>query len=302
MGNDFRLTGILAATVTPFTLDQSDVDTAAIKRLADHIIGGGVHGLVPGGSTGEFTTLSSDERKRTNELWIEAAAGRVPVVAGTAALTTPATVELSKHASDAGASAVMVVPPFYDGLSFDEVLAHYSAVSDAIDVPIMYYNIPSASGVSLSPEQLAELARKTRVTCFKDTSGDAVFFASVLQNHADDIAALNGWDTLTFASLTAGTEAGVWGLATVLPQQSADLYDALSVRVDLAAGRDLWATLYPICEFLEARDYVSGIKEGLELIGQSAGPVRRPRLQLAQQDRAELADLLTAAGATVVDR
>lgn len=298
MSNE-QFTGILAAVVTPFAADGAEIDADGIRRQAEHIIGNGIHGLVPGGSTGEFTALSTEERKRANALYVEAAAGRVPVVAGTGALTTAETVELSKHASDAGAAAVMVVPAFYDAPSFDEILSHYSAVSDAIDVPIMYYNIPSATGVKLSPEQLAELARKTRVTCFKDTGGDAIAFTAVLQNHADDITVLNGYDTLTFYGLAAGAKAGVWGTASVVPKLCADLYDAVAIRGDLAEGRKLWAKIYPICEFLESHNYASGIKTGVELVGVSAGPTRLPVLPLAPQHRAELAGLLTAAGVSV---
>jgi 4-hydroxy-tetrahydrodipicolinate synthase len=297
-----QFTGILAAVVTPFTGDGSAVDEAGVKRQAEHIIGGGIHGLVAGGSTGEFTTLTAAERKQTAELYIEAADGRVPVVVGTGALSTAETVDLSKHASDAGAAAVMVVPPFYDAPSWDELLAHFGAVSDAIDVPIMYYNIPSATGVTLTPEQFAELARKTRVTCFKDTGGDAVAFSAIQQHYAADISALNGWDTLTFSGLAAGAKAGVWGTASVIPRLCADLYDALAVRGDLTASRELWVRIYPICEFLESHNYACGVKTGLELVGQGAGPTRRPVLPLAGEDRDELARLLRAAGVTVVDR
>jgi 4-hydroxy-tetrahydrodipicolinate synthase len=296
-----QFTGILAAVVTPFTADGSAVDEAGVKRQAEHIIGGGIHGLVPGGSTGEFTTLTTAERKQSAELYIEAAAGRVPVVVGTGALSTAETVELSKHASDAGAAAVMVVPPFYDAPSWDELLAHFGAVSDAIDVPIMYYNIPSATGVKLTPEQFAELARKTRVTCFKDTGGDAVAFSAIQQHYAADITALNGWDTLTFSSLASGAKAGVWGTASVIPRLCADLYDAVAVRGDLLAGRELWAKIFPICEFLESHNYACGIKTGLELVGQGAGPTRRPVLPLAREYRDEFARLLSAAGVDVVE-
>jgi 4-hydroxy-tetrahydrodipicolinate synthase len=293
--------GILAAVVSPLTPDASTIDADGVKRVTEHVIGGGIHGLVPGGSTGEFTTLTTNERKRVNELYIEAAAGRVPVIAGTGALSTAETVELSQHAGQVGAAAVMVVPPFYDAPSFDELLAHYGAVSDAIDLPIMYYNIPSASGVELTADQLAELARKTRITCYKDTGGDAVKFGAVLQNHGADIAALNGWDTLTFDGLALGAKAGVWGAATVMPQLCAELFEALSVRADLAAARELWTKIYPVCQFLESHNYACGIKTGLELVGQSAGPTRLPVLPLAAQYRDELRDLLVAAGVDVVE-
>ena len=109
-----QFSGVLAAVVTPFTADGSAVDVDGVRRQVDHIISGGVNGLVPGGSTGEFTALTVEERKASNRAYIEAAAGRVPVVAGTGALSTAETIELTRDAKDAGADAVMVVPPFYE--------------------------------------------------------------------------------------------------------------------------------------------------------------------------------------------
>src|SRR5919206_1928076 len=161
--------GVLPALITPFTEDGSAIDTQALAANVERLIGAGVAGLVPGGSTGEFTTLSNAERRLLVEATVEAAAGRVPVVAGTGALSTRETVELSVHAERAGAAAVMVVPPFYDPLSWRELRAHYTAVADAIAIPIMYYNLPSASGVTLTAEQLRALP----ITCLKDTGGDA---------------------------------------------------------------------------------------------------------------------------------
>jgi 4-hydroxy-tetrahydrodipicolinate synthase len=291
-----QFTGILAAVVTPLTADGSAIDEAGVRRQADHILGNGIHGLVPGGSTGEFTTLTAAERMRSAELYIEAVAGRGPVVVGTAALSTVETVDLSKHANRAGAAAVMVAPPFYDTPSWDELLGHFGAVADAIDIPIMYYNIPANTGVDLTPEQFAELARKARVTCFKDTGGDAVKFTTILQRHADDIQAINGYDTLSFYGLAAGAKASVWGTASVVPRLCADLYEALAVHADLEQGRTLWAKIFPICEFLESHNYPSAIKAGLDLIGNSAGPTRRPATPLAPQHVEEFKQILAAAG------
>src|ERR687890_272893 len=141
--------GVLPALITPFTEDGGAIDTQALAANVER--------LVPGGSTGEFTTLSHAERRTLTEATVEAAAGRVPVVAGTGALSTRETVELSVHAEAAGAAAVMIVPPFYDPLSWRELLAHYTAVADAIGIPIMYYNLPSATGVTLTAAQLREL-------------------------------------------------------------------------------------------------------------------------------------------------
>src|ERR687892_683894 len=136
--------GVLPALITPFTDDGDAIDAHALATIVDRLVGAGVAGLVPGGSTGEFTTLSNAERRDLVDTTVEAAAGRVPVVAGTGALSTRETVELSVHAERAGAAAVMIVPPFYDALSWRELLVHYTAVADAIEIPIMYYNLPAA--------------------------------------------------------------------------------------------------------------------------------------------------------------
>src|SRR5829696_6063686 len=196
--------GVLPALITPFTEDGEAIDTRALAAIVDRLVEAGVGGLVPGGSTGEFTTLTNAERRQLVEVTVEAAAGRVPVVAGTGALTTRDTVELSVHAERAGAAAVMIVPPLYDALSWRELLAHYSAVADAIEIPIMYYNLPSASGVRLTAGQLRELP----VTSLKDTGGDAVAATELMQTGGPTL--LNGWDTLTFTAFAAGVRAVVW--------------------------------------------------------------------------------------------
>src|SRR5688500_1381171 len=134
--------GVLPALITPFAPGGDAIDTRALAANVERLVAGGVGGLVPGGSTGEFTTLTHDERRLLTEATVEAAAGRVPVVAGTGARSTRETVALSVHAEEAGAAAVMVVPPFYDPLPWRELLAHYTAVADAIGIPVMYYNLP----------------------------------------------------------------------------------------------------------------------------------------------------------------
>src|SRR5919199_1575890 len=281
--------GVLPALITPFTDDGDAIDTQALAALVNRVIAGGVGGLVPGGSTGEFTTLTNAERRQLVEVTVEAAAGRVPVVAGTGALSTRETVELSVHAEQAGASAVMIVPPFYDPLRWRELLAHYTAVADAIGIPIMYYNLPSATGVTLTAEQLRALP----VTSLKDTGGDATAATELIQT--DGPTLLNGWDTLTFAALAAGVEAVVWGTASILPEQCVELHRLLIDDIDLPAARELWARLWPLCSFLEAHSYPAAVKAACRLVGDTTGPVRAPLLPLDDDATAELAGLLERA-------
>lgn len=281
--------GVLPALITPFTDDGSAIDTGALTALVNRVINAGVGGLVPGGSTGEFTTLTNAERRQLVEVTVEAAAGRVPVVAGTGALSTRETVELSVHAEQAGAAAVMVVPPFYDVLSWRELLAHYTAVAETIGIPIMYYNLPSATGVKLTAAQLGELP----ISSLKDTGGDFAAATELIQT--DGPTLLNGWDTLTFAALATGAQAVVWGTASIIPEQCVELHRLLIDDLDLSAARELWSRLWPLCQFLEAQSYPAAVKAGCRLMGDTTGPVRAPLLALDDAATNELAALLDRA-------
>jgi dihydrodipicolinate synthase/N-acetylneuraminate lyase len=193
------------------------------------------------------------------------------------------------HAARAGAAAVMIVPPFYDALSWRELLAHYAAVAEAIDIPIMYYNLPSASGVKLTAAQFGELQR-AGVSCLKDTGGDALAATELIQT--DGPTLLNGWDTLTFAALAAGVRAVVWGTASILPEQCVELHRLLIDEIDLPAARELWARLWPLCQFLEGQSYPAAVKTACRLVGDTTGPVRAPLLALDDAANSELAALL----------
>jgi dihydrodipicolinate synthase/N-acetylneuraminate lyase len=294
------LRGILAAVTTPFTADGSSIDEPVIKAQVDRLIAAGIHGLVPTGTTGEFMTLTPTEYRRVVELYVQAAAGRVPVVAGVGALSTKDAVELARDFEQLGADAIMIVPPFYDPLDLPTLKAFLTAVSDAITVPIVYYNVPGATGIRLTAEEIAELGDIERVDYLKDTSGDAVALADLLASRGDRIKAFNGWDTLTFFGIASGAEASVWGAAGVVPELAVELWKAVAEEGDLARGRELWTHLWAISDFLESVNYVAGVKAGLDLIGHSAGPARLPIQPLSTHQKERFAGILKNAGIDVV--
>jgi dihydrodipicolinate synthase/N-acetylneuraminate lyase len=292
MTDDQKLTGILVALVTPFTADGRAIDEDALHALIERLLAAGVHGFVPAGTTGEFTTMTTAERRQLIELIVAMVGGRAPVVAGTGALSTSETVELSAHAAQAGADAVMIVPPFYDPLRFPELLAFLEQVSGAVDVPIVYYNLPGVTGLHLTPAQIGELGSIDRVDYLKDTSGDAVGLTELLTARRDEITAFNGWDTLTFTGLALGATGSVWGAANLIPELAVHLWETLAVQGDLVEARRLWAAIWPVCDLLESHNYVAAIKAGLDELGWSAGPTRPPILPLAAEPRERLAALL----------
>ena len=294
------LRGILAAVTTPFTADGSAIDEPVVKSQVDRLLAAGIHGLVPTGTTGEFMTLTPSEYRRAVELYVQAAAGRVPVVAGVGALSTKDAVELARDFEQLGADAIMIVPPFYDPLDFPTLKAFLTAVSDAVTVPIVYYNVPGATGIRLTADEIAELGDIERVDYLKDTSGDAVALADLLASRGDRIKAFNGWDTLTFFGIASGAEASVWGAAGVVPELAVKLWETLAEKGDLAGGRELWKHLWAISDFLESVNYVAGVKAGLDLIGHSAGPARLPIQPLSDEQRQRFARILRDAGVDVV--
>ncbi|KAJ6172040.1 hypothetical protein N7470_001107 [Penicillium chermesinum] len=285
------LHGIMVALITPFSDDMAKIDENRLQAHIEHLIEAGVHGLVPGGSTGEFTTMTTAERKQLTELSIKYAAGRIPVIIGTGSTSTAEAVELSVHAGQAGAAAVMVVPPFYDPVSLNELHELLGEIHTASKLPIMYYNIPAASGLKLSPAEIAGLS-KVGVKYVKDTSGDAPAFSELAFSAlSEQVTVFNGWDTLTFYGLAAGAPG--WGLAV-------ELYDAVSVKGDLKRGRELWTKIFPICKFLESHAYSAAVKTGVELIGQPTGGLRKPFTLLKPELQAELKQLLQNAGVKTI--
>ena len=291
-----ELRGILAAVTTPFTEDGSAIDEAALRRQADRLVAAGIHGIVPTGTTGEFTTLSPEEYRRVIELYVDAIAGRIPVVAGVGALATAEAISLAQHAERVGADAVMLVPPFYDPLSFEALKAFLADVAGSISIPIVYYNVPGCTGVQLSAAEIAELGDIDGVDYLKHTSDDAVAFAELIASHSHRIKAFNGWDTLTFFGIASGAEASVWGTAGVVPELAVEFWEALAEKKDLARARELWKDLWAISDFLESVNYVAGIKAGLELLGHPVGPVRLPIQPLPAAERERFAAILERAG------
>ncbi|EYE91637.1 dihydrodipicolinate synthase family protein [Aspergillus ruber CBS 135680] len=290
------LTGIMVALITPFTDDKTQIDEPRLKAHIDHLLAAGIHGLVPAGSTGEFTTLSFAERKQLTELCVKYAAGRVPVVTGVGSTSTSEAIELAKHAADVGAAATMVVPPFYDPVNLAQLTEMLSEIHEASrGLPIVYYNIPSASGLTLSPKEIAGLSR-VGVKYLKDTSGNAPAFTELVFGLSDQITAFNGWDTLTFYGLAAGTPGAIWGAANLIPELAVELWDAVSVKGDLKKGRELWAKAWPVCKFLEEHNYAAAVKTGVELAGQSTGGLRKPFALLEGDVKEELRGLLNNAG------
>lgn len=289
--------GIFVALATPFSRDAEHVDEAALRRLVDHVIANGVGGIVTTGSTGECAGMTMDERRTVLEVVLDQTRGRVPVIAHTAAVATREVVALSRHAQQAGAGGVMLVGPYYEPINEAEIRAHYATVAASVDLPIIVYNHPGATGYSMSPELIADLAASIdNVRGVKDTTGDVGRIHRLMELCGDTTTVFNGADTLAFAGFAAGTVGAIWGAANATPRRCAELFDAIVEQNDLVRGREIWRTLYPINRFLELEGYVASVKAATNMLGPNIGDPRPPILPLPAHKTAELGKLLETAG------
>src|SRR4249920_3505666 len=262
------LHGVLCPLATPFTPDGDAVDEAALRGLVEALVVAGVHGLIPCGSTGEFAAMTGDERRQVVEVVADQVAGRVPVVPQVGAITTREAIGLARHAEQHGAAAVMVAVPYYDPLSIAEVKGYHRAVAAALSTPVMLYNLPSATGVDLAPEDIAALAREVpAIRYVKDTTGDLNRAARLVHDFGDVVSTFVGWDTLLFAGLVEGAAGSVIGAANLVPAQAVAIYEAVRAG-QVQQARELWLRLYPVLRcLLSGGGYVAAVKGGLALTG-----------------------------------
>lgn len=285
-----RLGGVLSALLTPFD-DDGAVDEATLRRLVDHNIDGGVHGVVACGSTGEFTTLSPAERRHVVETVIDQAAGRVPVVAQTGAQSTAEAIELSRHAAAAGAAALMVVAPYYEPLTIDETERYLRTVAGAVPTPVMLYNLPVATGVNMPAEMIGRLARDVdNIQYVKDTSGDIAQAGQLIHHHGDVVATIVGWDALALAALAEGAAGVMAGTANVLAAELVSIHAAMS-EGDLRRARDEWERIYPLIDAIMTAPFAPAVKTALNATGFAVGSPRPPASPLEPQVAAAIARL-----------
>jgi 4-hydroxy-tetrahydrodipicolinate synthase len=281
--------GCFSVLVTPFNESGDAVDVAALKRLVDWQIEQGVPGLVVLGSTGEFLSLTDDERQIVAGTAIAQARGRVPVLAGTGHEWTARCIRYSQDAERLGADGVMIIPPYYSTPTDDEIFAHYAAVGAAIGIPIMVYNNPRTANVDLKPPLIARLAHIDNVRYVKEASGEAV--------RTIEIQELTQGRMTVFAryeSFYLGAKGYVSVFGNFLPRQSADLYRlAVSPRVeDRAQARTLYREIAPVLKLLAGDFYVSATKAALQIVGRPMGPPRMPRLPCPPDRVAQLRRVL----------
>ena len=270
-----QLSGVLTALATPFTADGL-IDEPRLRLLVDRSIDGGVDGVVACGSTGEFAALSTDERRLVVETVVGQTAGRVPVVAQTGATNTAEAIRLSRHAQECGADVLMLIAPYYEPLSLPETTGYFRAVAEAVELPVMLYNYPSATGVNLDPETVGKLAREVEnIRYIKDSSGDMGQATQLIHRHREHITTIIGADNLILAALTEGATAVMAGTANLVPREIVAVHRAVAAG-DFAAAQAEWNRIYPLIDAILSAPYVPAVKAALKVLGLPIGTPRRP--------------------------
>jgi 4-hydroxy-tetrahydrodipicolinate synthase len=288
-----ELHGVLTALLTPFHPDGA-IDEPTLRAVVDRSIDGGVDGVVACGSTGEFASLSGDERRRVVETVVDEAAGRVPVVAQTGGLTAAEAIGHSRHAQRAGASVVMLVTPFYEALTLDETLRYLRTVAGSVDIPVMLYNLPAATGVTLDPDTVGALAREVEnIRYIKDTSADMSQVGRLIRHHGDVVSTIVGWDAFALSALAEGAAGVMCGSANVIPGELVSVARALAGN-DLARARAEWQRVYPLVDALLSTGFIPAVKAATSARGLAVGDPREPLAPLSGAARAAIEALVAA--------
>ncbi len=286
--------GIIPAMVTPFT-PAGDLNEAALRRLARHLIDAGVHGLFVTGSQGEFWALAAEEKRRAWEVVLEEAAGRVPVYAGTGAVTTREAVALTRLAEEVGVDAVSVLTPYFIAPNEAELYEHFCAVAASTRLPVLLYANPARTGVRISPGLAARLAEVENIVGIKESSGDLELAAEIIRAVPQDFSVLMGRDTLIYGGLLYGAQGAIAASANVAPALAVAIYERFRAG-DLEGARAAQAALAPLRMAFSWGTFPVVIKEALDMMGFDAGPARPPVGPLTAEQRQRLRGVLQGMG------
>jgi 4-hydroxy-tetrahydrodipicolinate synthase len=284
------LSGIYTALVTPFHDDES-LDPDGLSRIIDDQLVAGVAGVVVNGSTGEFPALSAAEREQTVETAIEAVGDRAPVIVGLGSVRTAESVHYAEHALNAGAACGLLVMPYYEPLSDDELRSFVADVA-AVGLPIMIYNNPGGTGNSLEPEFIATLAEIDNVVAVKDTTPEPRRLFAIDRLAGGRLDVLSGHDTTTVFAFLSGRQAAVWGAPNAHPRGCVGLWELAVRDRDFDGALELWQSLYPLNAFLESHNYMASTKAGANIRGVNVGQPRLPIKPLGLDATAELEQLI----------
>ena len=285
--------GSMVAVVTPFK--DGRVDEVKVRELVEFHIKNGTDVLVPCGTTGESPTLSHDEHRRVIELAIQTANKRIPVVAGTGSNSTAEAIDLTRFAKNAGADGALVVLPYYNKPTQQGLIAHCRAIADAVDLPLILYNIPGRTGINMLPETLAALADHPNIVGMKEATGNLEQMTHDIVLCGAKLSFLSGDDTLTLPLMAVGGKGVISVVANIVPRDVADLTRAF-LSGDWKRARELHLKLFPLCQAMFCETNPIPVKTAMALMGMINGELRLPLCPMSEANLSKLKAALRAYG------
>lgn len=281
--------GSLVAIVTPFK--KGKLDEKALGDLIDWQIAQGTHGIVPCGTTGESATLTHEEHERVVAFTVEAAARRVPVIAGSGSNSTTEAIALTKHAKKAGADGALLITPYYNKPTQEGLYRHYKAVAEAVDLPIVLYNIPGRTSVNMLPQTVARLASIKTIVAIKEGSGSLQQVSDIIQSCGERMAVLSGDDALTLPMMALGARGVITVTANIVPKDMAKMVEAFAAG-KLKDAQKLHYKMSPLFAALFFETNPIPVKEALGMMGKCAAELRLPLCPMAADTRDKLSRAL----------
>ncbi len=285
--------GSFTALITPFR--NGKVDDKAYQALCDWQLREGTHGLVPCGTTGESPTLSHEEQMHVTELCIAVAKGRAPVIAGTGSNSTDEAIGLTRHAKKAGADAALMVTPYYNKPTQEGMYRHFKAVADAVDLPIIIYNIPGRSVVNMTTETMARLAEHRNIVGVKDATADLVRPVKTRLAIGPDFCQLSGEDATVVPFLAQGGHGCISVSSNVAPRLCADLHNAWQ-KGDMKTVARLNDRLMPLHDAIFIEASPGPVKYAAGLLGLCSDELRLPLCEIAESSKKAVRDALVSVG------
>lgn len=285
--------GSLVALITPFR--DGAVDETAFQEHVAWQLGQGTHGLVPIGTTGECPALEEGEQERLIALTVEVARGRAPVIPGTGFNSTSHTIHATKAAKKAGADAALVVCPYYNKPTQEGLYQHFKAVHDAVDIPIVIYNIPGRSVVDMSNATMARLAKLPNIVGVKDATNDLARPLKMRVEIGEDFCLLSGEDATAVAYLAQGGDGCISVTANVAPRLCSEMHEAWQ-KGDVATVRRINETLIPLHDALFAETSPAPVKYAASLLGRCTAEVRQPLWHTTPETQEKVTRAMRGAG------
>jgi len=293
--------GIYVPLITPFNDDET-IDFPSYKKVIDFVIESGVHGLLVGGTTGEYHVMSLEERKSLIKAGCEYAAGRVPVMAGVGGFTAKDTIELANYAAECGAAFGLVLPPYYHHTSDEGVVEFYKEVAAKSKVGIVIYNYPGATSVDMPPEMIYELSQEENIVSVKE-SADFGHLCKVLAltKDVDNFTVFTGEEHFILPTFAVGGQGAFGILINLLPKEMVEIYELVVEKGDIQAARELNNKIKGIYDLMEVEGnpYPGPVKAGMDMIGIKGGRVRKPLTQPTDDLKAKMKAELIKIGYSV---